>query len=387
VTSLHLANTYFLKGDLETAVRTADETAPVSLAAGHWSVYLSTMHLLALICQVQGRLHEAEAIFQRAIAFVQQQPGPIWVGIEHLGLADILRERNDFDGAQAHLTQGLSLAEHSGDLGLARVGYLTGAHLRQSQADWPGALRYLDQAEQVTPAGWHAASQLAHHARLALRRGEIEAALRWAHSLRPVDAGLYHIYEWQRLTLARVWIASGDFRTAEALLRSLRETAREKGRWMRVMEVDILLTRCHWQQGRAAQALDSLGCALAMGAPENYIRLFVDEGEPIQAALSAFQPAAPASQAGYVWRLLAAFHARRPGPLPEPAVPLPDPLSPRELEVLRLLATGHSYQEIAQRLVLALSTVQGYVRSLYRKLGAHSGRQAVACARTLRLIS
>ncbi len=129
--------------------------------------------------------------------------------------------------------------------------------------------------------------------------------------------------------------------------------------------------------------------ALTIGTPEGFVRVFLDEGEVMADLLAHYLADQPVSSASarereHARRLLARFG--RAIDAPTPVRPL-DVLSPREADVLRLLAMGRSNEEIAGNLVLALSTVKWHVAHIYRKLGVNGRMQAVARARELRLIA
>ncbi|MDI7278241.1 MAG: LuxR C-terminal-related transcriptional regulator, partial [Anaerolineae bacterium] len=143
------------------------------------------------------------------------------------------------------------------------------------------------------------------------------------------------------------------------------------------------LERQGQERGEGARAVEALLRALALAEPEGYVRLFVDEGTPIARLLQEACRAADARLAAYARRLLAA--CSEPGQGRRDSA-LPEPLSEREMQILRLIAAGMTYQEMARELIVAVSTVQHYVRSLYPKLGVHSGLEAVARARDLGLL-
>jgi LuxR family transcriptional regulator, maltose regulon positive regulatory protein len=142
-------------------------------------------------------------------------------------------------------------------------------------------------------------------------------------------------------------------------------------------------------QGDTLQAFASLERALRLAQPEGYLRTFVSEGEPMQLLLLAFRSSLekrPRSQgnelSGYVDKLLSAF-AQRTDILQSDLI---EPLSQRELEVLRLIAQGLSNGEISERLFLAMSTVKGHNLRIFGKLQAKSRTEAVARARELGLL-
>ncbi len=195
--------------------------------------------------------------------------------------------------------------------------------------------------------------------------------------------------EREYLTFARVRIAQGREEPAgpflsEALrlLSRLREDAEEKARMGSTLEILILQALALSAQGKGTEAFPVLERVLTLAEPEGYIRLFVDEGTPMVALLR--QAHARGIAPDYVATLLSAF-GEQPVAAPSRASPLVEPLTERELDVLRLLVTGLSNAEIARELIITVGTVKRHVNSIYGKLGVQSRTQAVARAQTLHL--
>ncbi len=212
----------------------------------------------------------------------------------------------------------------------------------------------------------------AAHVDVLLRQGEVTSA---AHLVEKYDLPL---------SRSRVLLAQGEAAAALTLLSALRHRLEEKA-WqderLKVLVLQAIALQAH---GEPAQAVQTLGEALRLAEPGGFIRLFVDEGEPMAHLLSAAlsQGIAP----GYVARLLAAFPNFAVTATTPSKTKLLEPLSPRELEVLQLVAQGLSNREIAEQLFLALSTVKGYNRTLFGKLQVQRRTQAVARARELGLL-
>lgn len=145
----------------------------------------------------------------------------------------------------------------------------------------------------------------------------------------------------------------------------------------------MLLARAHWMLAETDAALRNLGASLALAAPEGFVRVFLDEGASLADLLIHFVGSHPASrERTHALALLSAC-----GRLVEPiALPLGETLSPRELEVLRLLAAGCSNEAIARELVIARSTVKWHVAQIYRKLDVTRRVQAATRARELHLL-
>jgi LuxR family maltose regulon positive regulatory protein len=191
------------------------------------------------------------------------------------------------------------------------------------------------------------------------------------------------------ISQARVHLAQGDTSAGLAVLESWRGQMEAKG-WqderLKVMVLQAVALQAHGEKDKAVHVLCD---ALALAAPGGFIRLFVDEGPPMAHLLS--QVEARGMMPDYTRNLLAIFEAEaqkreNTSSLPPPAQPLIEPLSPRELEILHLMAAGLSNQQMCERLFLALSTVKGHNRNIFGKLQVQRRTEAVARARELGLL-
>jgi LuxR family maltose regulon positive regulatory protein len=178
------------------------------------------------------------------------------------------------------------------------------------------------------------------------------------------------------------------------LLQRLLKAAEEGERTGSIIEILVLQALGHQVQGDSAAALAPLQQALKLAEPEGYVRMFVDEG-PLMAQLlrAAAGRGIVSNLPDYTGKLLAAFEAKRPSNADESPLPillavqhLPEPLSQRELEVLRMFKTELSGPEIARELVIALSTVRTHTKSIYSKLNVNNRRAAIKRAAELNLI-
>jgi LuxR family maltose regulon positive regulatory protein len=350
---------------------------------------------LADIRRTQGQLAAAVRTYQHALELTAPAPGtaPLRGTADmHVGMAGVLLERNDLSAAREHLTISQRLGEHNG---LPQNPYrcrVVMARLREAEGDLDGALTLLDDAERVYVGDYAPNVQPvpAVRARLRLRRGELAHAQQWAweRQLTSEDDPSY-LREYEHLTLARLLIAqhrvqpdARDVADALTLLDRLLTAAEHGGRGASVIEVLILQATAHEATGDARAALASLHRAVTLAQPEGYVRLFTDEGPSMAALLKALrmQPAAPA----YVNPLIAATTtiATRAS-LPQKLV---EPLSERELDVLRLLGGDLGGPDIARELSVSLNTVRTHTKSIYSKLGVTSRRVAVRQARDLNLI-
>ena len=171
------------------------------------------------------------------------------------------------------------------------------------------------------------------------------------------------------------------------MLNRLLEDAEAKARTSSALEMLMLRALALDAQGNRTQALASLERALLLAAPEDYIRLFIDEGEAMVALLRQAYTRSIAS--GYVAILLEACGEQGAVvrlPRTEHPGSLVEPLTERERHVLRLLVAGLSNSAMARELVVTVGTVKSHVNHIYGKLGVNSRTQAIARAHTLHLL-
>jgi LuxR family maltose regulon positive regulatory protein len=220
-------------------------------------------------------------------------------------------------------------------------------------------------------------------------RGNLPAASQWLQEHRPSTGDVPDFtQELEQLVAARALLALNQPARALALLRQLQDSAEEAGRMWSLTETLVLQALALQLEGNWDQAISTLGRALSLAEPEGFVRTFVDEGEPMARLLrrTLVEGIAPR----YVSKILAAFdESAQPAPPATQGVvdqPLVDPLTERELEVLRLIAAGLSNREIAQELIVAVSTIKTHINHIYSKLDAKSRTQAVVKAQALDLV-
>jgi LuxR family maltose regulon positive regulatory protein len=191
-----------------------------------------------------------------------------------------------------------------------------------------------------------------------------------------------YLREPEYLVLLRVLLAQGDHDAALALSERLLKPAEATNRMGQVIEVLVLQALAFQGKKELAQALAALERALSLAQPEGYVRAFLDEGEPMAKLL--YQAKSHRMGAGYAAELLSAMGEATDVTQP-PVQLLIEPLSQRELEVLKLIEAGYSNQEIATKLVISIATVKRHISNIYAKLGAESRTQAISRGRELEL--
>jgi LuxR family transcriptional regulator, maltose regulon positive regulatory protein len=359
---------------------------------------------LGQVQRAQGRLGAALGTYQEALEATAKPGRPAMpaAGVAHVGIAEVAYERDELDRALHHATEGVALSRQIGWTLPLVAGLTILARIRRAQGDHVGALTAIREAEQVRQSD--AVVGLLNplpvvQARLALARGEVAEATRWVQQrgLAVEDQPSYP-REPEYLILVRVLLAQQAPQPALGLLGRLNALAAAQGRTGSVIEVRALQALTLSAGGDQPGALATLGEALTLAAPEGYLRVFVDEGAPMAALLGKLLTAgrAPAAAAGelppdYLARLTEAFEQADQAVLPQSrrAAPQPGlvvPLTSRELEVLRLLATGKPNPAIAAELVISLDTVKRHVTHILDKLQAANRTQAVIRARELGLL-
>jgi LuxR family transcriptional regulator, maltose regulon positive regulatory protein len=400
----YLAMAEWLRGRLPEAERALASTIAQWRAAGERFLAMRLIELLGYVQRGQGRLDAALATYRQAleIAAAPGRPALPAAGMAFVGMAEVAYQRGDLAAALEHVTKGIELCRRFVEAPALATGLVALAWIRQAQGDHAGALAAMDEAGRVAPSPEVTALLNpipAQRARLLLAHGDLTAAARWTNQrgLRADDEPSYQ-REPEHLVLARVLLAERAPEQALGLLPRLHDLAAAQGRVGSVIEIQALQALALAASGDERGALAALVGALALAWPAGYVRVFVDEGAPMAGLLGRLaasdQRERVAARANlppdYLTRLLASFPpevdrtTRRAvaGPLPG----LVEPLSQRELEVLELLATGRSNQQIAEELVVALDTAKKHVSRVLDKLGVANRTQAVARARELQLL-
>jgi LuxR family transcriptional regulator, maltose regulon positive regulatory protein len=368
-----------LQGNRAAATQAYTEAIAFSQASQDvFTTILATMGL-GIIQEADNQLHLSVQTYQRALQLAGDQPLPPLCEV-HLGLARILYEWNDLEAAEQHTRQSLHLARqcgHAVDYFIVCEVFL--ARLSLARGDVSGAAALLEEASQsaqqhnfVSRMPAIAAAQVLTF----LRQGHLAAA---AHLAQAYDLPL---------SQARVYLTQGNPSAALAVLSAWQQQVEAKGWKDEQLKVMVLQAVALEAQGEKDQAVHLLIDALAMAEPAGFIRLFLDEGLPMASLLS--EAMALGRMPDYIRKLLTAWEAEKQqneNDLPPlPAQPLLEPLSQRELEVLRLIAQGLSNQEISERLFLVPGTVKGHNHKIFGKLGVQRRTEAIARARELGLL-
>jgi LuxR family maltose regulon positive regulatory protein len=383
-----LSTTYWASGELDKSLELMSNWVNAAQQAGNIVFAVAASFGKADILITQGRLRDAMQVYQTALSLAAEHGAEQHTAHHHLGLGLLHHEMGEDEPAAHHLQKAFELGRQTTIVDWMYRKSLVQAYLKESEGDLRSALELLNDAQRFyvrTPIP-NLRPVEAMQARIHIKQNHLNKAQAWAHQsgLSLQDKPIF-LNEFGYLTFARIVLTENQndqhFQTMLQMLESLLKQAESQNRLR--SRIDILITQAlAFSAKDSAKALTALEQALALAEPEGYLRLFVDEGKPMAELLPKFKSS---KLQQYANRILAAFTPSI-HPSSFSIQPLIDPLSDRELEVLRLIAQGLSNQEITQKLVVALSTVKGHNLRIFAKLQAKSRTEAVARARGLGLL-
>jgi LuxR family maltose regulon positive regulatory protein len=399
-TTITLEITHWTSGNLESARRAMTSWISSMQKAGNVIFAIASAFALADILVAQGQLHAAVKTYQQALQLAAEhdQDAQRITAHHHLGLALIYHEQNNPGTSAQHMLKAGELGKQTTLVDWVYRWNIAQAQLKEADGDLESALDLLDEAKRHyvrTPVPDLRPVE-ALKAKVYLKQGKLAKAQDWARERGlSTDDELSYLGEFEHITLVRVLMAEYQSNPVERsisdavrLLDRLLEAAQADRRMGSAIEILVMQALAQQASNNIPLALAALERALALAEPEGYIRIFVDEGLPMSQLLPA--AAKQGIMPGYTAKLLAAFGMKiRVSENPanrSPVQPLIEPLSQRELEVLRLIANGLSNAEISKRLFLALSTVKGHNRMIFDKLQVQSRTEAIARARELGLL-
>ena len=401
--AMNLVNTYTFVNDLEQALAHAEEAANINLRVGNTLGGLAAVSIAVQINVTYGHLRQAERLAKQGLAAAERVKKEALSDRRPLAAAPLLRDLghlylqwNQINQAADYLEEAAEMyrmtgATNVGD-GLASLLELYWA--RQDIASIESILATLDDLRSQAPPDYRLrrinAAQTVWQTRLislgGQRLSERAAVAAWAQENESLATKpLNFRFEFETRALVAAWLCLGETSKVLALLTRLASFAAESKRRGDLWSIDILTILTLAQQGESAHAIDRLEKLLTDTEPERAIRLYVNEGEAMATLLAQCRPTP------YRDQLLAAFtspeeEAQEENTEPPEAQSLVEPLSSRERQVLDLLATGATNQQIADSLVISYTTAKKHVSNIIGKLGVNNRSTAVARARELKLI-
>jgi LuxR family maltose regulon positive regulatory protein len=331
-------------------------------------------------------LHQAAQQFEEVLrlARVWRIPNAPRTGYAWVGLGRLRYEWNELETALHDVQTGLECGQLAGVMDVLLPGYHALARIQKAQGNMDAALAALDEADAVAENMGLAQVKdwiCALRAQVWLARGDTDAALDWAnHFAGQIEDAVYPSVP---IALAKVWLSQRETDKALPLLDHALQSAQTVGRLGNAIHILAVQAVVYHARGEPELAFAKLGQALELAEPEGYVRVFADEGAPMARLLRRMLTRSSASE--YVRRLLEAL-GESVKIEPSIASKLIDPLSQRELEVLRLIVEGATNKEIADELVLTVNTVKRHISNIFRKLEVSNRAQAIAQARELNLL-
>ena len=389
-------------GNIEEALETFGVAVRSLHAAGNLVDELDATIVLADMWVALGRPGRARTLYERSLqrATADGEPYPRATADLHVGLAELDRELDELTSARRHLETAQGLARRDSITENRHRWYVAMAEVRAAAGDEAQVGSLLDRAETLYRRGFYPEIRPipATRVRLAIAAGDLLPATEWAHERGvSVNDDPDYLREYEHLTLVRLLLAehraapSGERSgtgtpagvAALTLLQRLHAAAAQAGRERSLIEIRMLQALVHHANGDEMPAKTALEQAVGTGPePDRYVRLYLDEGAPMLDLLHR------AVEQGVALPPRLAQHLQRSAALGEqaPQQNLADPLSHRELDVLRLLDSELSGPDIARQLYVTLNTLRTHTKRIFTKLDVNNRAAAVRRAHQLGLL-
>jgi LuxR family maltose regulon positive regulatory protein len=388
-----------VNGEFREANQVLIEAYRDSLGVGNRILAQNVLLEKAGLLVKQGRLYQALETYKESVQFTYSKTE---IKIPHascasISMGDIYREWNELDAALAHVKEGIEIGLQSQMVDAIAMGYAVMARIYLAMEDLESAVeaslfagryaRELPDLEPITITGI-----LNSEAWVNFSQNKFDEAANLYIENNPCDINDLNCHgEFEQIIWTRILLYRGranrqlqDLLDAKDLINQMLAMTNDLGLVSKTIELLVLNSLVLTEVGKKDEAVDTLEKALLLAEPGNYIRIFIDEGEPIQELLN--QVTANKGLNDYVSRLLAAFNQDAEGNKLAAPQELVEPLSERELEVLKLLSTDLSGPAIARKLMVSINTVRTHTQNIYTKLGVNKRRSAIREAKKLNLI-
>jgi LuxR family maltose regulon positive regulatory protein len=384
-----LGDASWINGNLDEAAHAYTEAIRIGREANNLHMVIIANSNLAEILMEQGQLHRASMIYTNSLQMAVRPDGqrsPL-AGKIYAGLSRLSYERDQLEDANQYVHHCIDLCQQWGDIDQQAVAYAMLARLEQTRGNLEQAREAMLNAELLigeslisTRRSMLVAIDLV---RVWLAQGNLEKLSQLIQKIGiSVEDDIPYQQEPKYMILLRVLLARNDYATALGLSKRLLQQAEMAGRMGFAVEVLILQALIFQGKKDTEHALAVFDRALLLAQPEGYVRMFLDEGEPVTRLLCQSR----SRQLGnsYATELLSRIGGI--SGMTQPSMQLlNEPLTAREVEVLKLIEAGCSNQEIAEQLVISIPTVKRHISNVYTKLGVKSRTQAIAIGKELKL--
>lgn len=404
--SLSLGNGYLISGEYQAADEHFGNAIREGLLASNYHIVFTAVANQAESRTIRGLLREGEDALQQGLQIIrdweagagrQSRTGARHTGmiptasLVYCGLAELSIERRDLVAAGQYVQQALDLAEQGGFVVAEISALVAQAHLERARGMPERGLAWIEQAvKTIQGPQAQALSGLlqADRMRLLLAMGDLSPAEELLEGVGSTPgAGSGYLSEVNAILLLRLYRARGQCQLGIELAKQMLAAAEEDQRQGRALEIRLQLALLYQPSGDFSAALAALREAVQFGVPRGYCEIYLEAGEGMRALLQALLRSLPANDPlrAPARRILEAFPSGERG-AGKPNEQLIEPLSERELEVLRLVAQGSSNQQIASHLIVSIGTVKSHVHHIQAKLGSHSRIELVQRAKDLGLV-
>jgi LuxR family maltose regulon positive regulatory protein len=379
-------------------LRILDKVVQDSRSSENIMLIVAASYEIAKLYTYQGELQKAKGTFEEVLAQTKDEHGkPLPIAGEGLiGLGELLREENRLEEAEQTILNGIDLSKW-GRTATSYRGYISLAKMRLAQGDVANAFHLYQEAKEQAAFEFDQLVVTIAEAKARITQGDLDLAERWLEgrgwfvdSQIPVESDhsiQKHIRKYEQLLQVRVLLARDQSEAALTSLETLLRMMEQQERHDIIIEIQILKALAIQARGDTDEALAALEVSLSLAKPGGYMRVFVDEGESLRRLL--IEANVRGMEPEYIGQLLAAFPTQKPrGASPSSPIrfDIVDPLSVRELQVLRLLDSPLTSTEIAEELFISANTARFHIKNIYSKLDVHRRTEAVDRAKDLGLI-
>jgi LuxR family maltose regulon positive regulatory protein len=405
---ISLGGAYWGNGDVWQSERAFAECASAALKGSYPHRASSALCYVGMQQVKQARLLEARDTFLKSLGLVEDSERRRFpnAGYPLAKLGELALEWNNLEEAYENTSRAVDLCTQLGHVDLIAEAYAALARVQLARREYGEVEQILGRTDQLSLEmkldPWATTWLDDCRIRLWLSTGKLEETLRWIHTSQlKIDGKLNFQHELKHIILARILVAQAEqgaseqhLRKTERLLKRLLDAASTAGWLHHKIQILVLMARAYQEQSKIEQALIATNQALTLAEGSKYIRVFIEEGPKMGELLSGIQDgqqdkdqsAFQRKQASYINSLLTALEKKDPSPKTKAENELIEPLTSREMDVLRLLVTNMTVPEIADELVVTANTVRSHVKRIYEKLEVHRRLSAVEKAKELKLV-
>jgi LuxR family maltose regulon positive regulatory protein len=384
-----LGDASWINGDLEEAKLAYTEAVRIGKEAGNLHMVIIANSNIADILMVQGQLHRAADIYTQCLQMAVRPDGqrsPLAAKIFDC-MARLSYDWDRLDDAEQNNRQCMELSRIWGDIGQQAYAFAIQARLEQARNNPEKAQEAMREAELLIAGHPHSPiwsiQVRVDLARVWLAQGNLERLSQHVQKRgSKIEDEISYTREIEYYLLLRVLLARGDHEAAIILSNRLLQKAETTGQMRLIIEVLILRALALQGKKDTDGALATLEKALSLAQPEGYVRVFLDEGE----AMTRLLVQARSRQVGSGYAAVLLSGIEKTSGMTQPSMQLLiEPLTSRELEVLKMIESGQSNQDIAGQLVISIATVKRHISNIYTKLGVKSRTQAISIGKELKL--